>query len=139
MDNCIFCKIASGELPAQKVYEDSDTMAFLDINPINPGHTLVIPKDHFDNIEEIPETVLANVIMTVKKVGNAVKQGLKAKGYNLQVNNDPIAGRIIPHIHFHIIPRYEEDGLKLWPQGRYQQGEIEEVAGQIKTVADKSE
>ena len=135
MENCVFCKIVTGEIPSQKVYEDSETIAFLDINPVNPGHTLVIPKSHFDNIEEVPETVLCNVIMTVKKVGNALKKGLGIKGYNLQVNNDPIAGRIIPHIHVHIIPRREDDGLKLWPQGVYKEGESRQVADQIAKAA----
>jgi histidine triad (HIT) family protein len=136
MENCLFCKIVSGEIPSQKVYEDSETLAFLDINPVNPGHTLIIPKRHFDNIEEIPETVLCNVIMTVKKVGNALKKGLGVKGYNLQVNNDPIAGRIIPHIHVHVIPRLEDDGLKLWPQGEYREGEMSDVAGKIRSATD---
>jgi histidine triad (HIT) family protein len=135
MEDCLFCKIVSGEVPSQKVYEDSETMAFLDINPVNPGHTLIIPKRHFDNIEEIPETVLCNVIMTVKKVGKALKQGLGVKGYNLQVNNDPIAVRIIPHIHVHVIPRLEDDGLKLWPQGEYRGGEMSDVAGKIRSAA----
>lgn len=129
---CIFCKIAAGEIPSYKIYEDGDTLAFLDIAPVSRGHTLVIPKKHFINMEDIPEDELSKLIKTVKRVGKAVKDGLGAAGYNASVNNDPVAGQIIPHIHFHVIPRIEGDGLRLWPQGKYGEGEAEEVSGKIK-------
>ena len=129
--DCIFCKIVSGIIPSYKVYEDEDTLAFLDIAPVNYGHTLVIPKKHYKNFEEIPEEELCKLMKTVKKVGLAVKEQLCALGYNACVNNDPIAGQIIPHIHFHIIPRAEGDGIKLWPQGKYGDGEIDEVLDQL--------
>ncbi|MBI4812011.1 HIT family protein [Candidatus Falkowbacteria bacterium] len=130
--DCIFCKIVKGELPSYKVYEDRHTLAFLDISPVNYGHTLVIPKKHYVNMEEIPEKELCEVIKTVKKIGKAVKEGLGAKGYNIGVNNDPVAGQIIPHLHFHIMSRAEGDGLKLWPQGKYGDGEAEEAIRKIK-------
>ena len=129
---CIFCKIVAGDIPSHKVYEDDSVLAFLDIAPVNPGHTLVIPKKHFANLEEVPETELAELIAVVKKVGRAVKRGLNAAGYNVQVNNDPVAGQIIPHLHFHIIPRKDKDGLKLWPQGEYTEGDAEAIAGRLK-------
>ena len=116
---CIFCKIVAGEIPSYKVYEDKQTLAFLDVAPVSPGHTLVITKKHYANLEEIPEDELEALIRAVKKIGQAIKEGLAAAGYNAQINNDPVAGRVISHIHFHIIPRSENDGLKLWPQSKY--------------------
>ncbi|NCO79705.1 HIT family protein, partial [Candidatus Falkowbacteria bacterium] len=107
--DCIFCKIAAGELPSFKVYEDEDTLAFLDIRPANYGHTLVIPKKHLVNLEEVDEKVLCQVMGTVKKVGRAIKAGLGAAGYNVMENNDPVAGQIVPHLHFHVVPRKEND------------------------------
>jgi histidine triad (HIT) family protein len=130
--DCIFCKIVSDELPSYKVYEDEDTLSFLDIGPVNYGHVLVIPKKHFSNLEEIDEQTFCQVMKAVKKVGLAVKKGLGVEGYNIGENNDPIAGQIIPHLHFHIIPRSEGDGLKLWPQGQYGEGEAEEAANKIR-------
>jgi histidine triad (HIT) family protein len=132
MESCIFCKIVSGEIPSYKIYEDENTLAFLDIMPVNPGHTLVIPKKHYENIEAIPEEELASLIKVVKKVGSALKNNFGAKGYNLMENNDPIAGQIIPHLHFHLIPRVEGDDLKMWPQGKYGEGEAEAVVVRLK-------
>ena len=129
--DCIFCKIIKGEIPCYKVYEDEDTLAFLDIQPVNPGHTLVVPKQHFQNLEAIPEDLLAKVMVTVKKVAKTIKDNI-APGYNIQENNDPIAGQVIPHIHWHIIPRQEGDGLRLWSQRNYNDGEAEETLKKMK-------
>ncbi len=125
--DCIFCKIVASEIPSYKVYEDESTLAFLDIAPVNFGHTLVIPKKHYANLEEIPEEELCQVIKTVKKVGQMVKTGLGVQGYNVVSNNDPIAGQIVPHLHWHIVPRIENDNLASWPQGEYKEGEAEET------------
>lgn len=130
--DCIFCKIVRGDIPSFKVYEDDNTLAFLDINPVNHGHTLVISKEHYVNFEDINENELSILIRTVKKIGQALKKGLGVEGYNVQVNNDPIAGQIIPHIHFHVIPRVKDDGLSLWPQSKYGEGEAEGVVKKIK-------
>ena len=111
---CIFCKIVSGEIPADKIYEDESLLAFLDIAPVNPGHVLVIPKKHYENIEETPEEVLCWLIKKVKEVGLAVKNGLGVSGYNIVQNNGSVAGQVVPHLHFHIIPRKENDNLHLW-------------------------
>jgi len=131
--DCIFCKIVAGEIPSHKVYQDDNVFAFLDIAPVNPGHTLVIPKKHFVNMEEIPEDELVKLIKVVKKIGKAIKRELAVSGYNVQINNDPVAGQLVPHLHFHIMPRNENDGLKLWPQDKYQEGEAEQAAKKIKT------
>jgi len=132
INNCVFCQIISGKIPSYKVYEDDAVYAFLDIAPVNYGHTLVVPKEHYANMETIPEDVLCQLMTAVKKVGKAIKEGLGVAGYNIAENNDPIAGQVIPHIHFHIIPRRRDDGLKLWPQGKYGDGEAEETAEKIK-------
>jgi histidine triad (HIT) family protein len=130
--DCIFCKIVNGELPCYKVYEDDDTLAFLDIGPVNYGHALVIPKKHFVNIEDVDEENLCKVAKTVKKIGLALKTGLNTEGYNILENNDPVAGQIVPHLHFHIVPRSVGDNLGLWPQGKYGEGEAEEMLKKIK-------
>lgn len=130
--DCIFCRIVAGEIPAEKIYEDDHTIVFLDIAPCNPGHSLVIAKEHYENMEATPEELLYKIISAVKKVGVALKKGLGVEGYNIHVNNDPIAGQVVPHLHFHVIPRVAGDEHKLWKQGMYQEGEMQAVAQKIK-------
>ena len=132
--DCIFCKIIAGEIPSYKVYEDEFTLAFLDINPVNPGHTLVIPKKHFANIEEADEETLCRVIKTVKKIGESLKKNLATPGYNVLENNDPAAGQVVPHLHFHVVPRNLNDALNLWPQKIYKDNEAQEVLNKIKII-----
>ena len=132
--DCIFCQIVRGEIPSVNIYEDEKNLAFLDVSPVNYGHVLVIPKEHYTNLENIPAEDLCHLIMAVKKIGAAVKKGLNSAGYNVNVNNDPVAGQVIPHLHFHVIPRSSGDGLALWPQGKYGDGEMEEAATKLKTA-----
>jgi len=115
MENCIFCQIVKKEIPAKIVYEDDDFLAFLDINPNNPGHTLVIPKVHHEDLFTLPEDVLQKLSLVIKKVALGVKQATKADGINLGMNNGSAAGQVIYHAHVHIIPRFKSDGLKHWP------------------------
>ena len=129
---CVFCKIISGDIPSYKIFEDERTLAFLDIKPVRPGHTLVIPKKHFHNLEEINPEDLTALIQTVKKIGGLLKDKLKVEGYNLITNNDAVAGQVVPHLHFHIIPRAMEDGLALWPGCDYQSGEAEQILEKLK-------
>lgn len=131
-ENCIFCKIVAGNIPSQKVYEDNETMAFLDINPNNHGHTLVIPKDHFENIYGTPSETLCRMIMTVQKMAIAVKNGVSADGINISMNNESAAGQDVFHAHIHIIPRFNEDGYKHWPHKPYKEGEMESTAEKIR-------
>jgi len=116
MNECVFCKIAKGEIPAGagKLYEDDNFIAFLDIKPNNPGHALVVPKNHYENIYNVPDEVLKNIAPIVKKMTVAVKNGVNADGINIIMNNDGAAGQIVPHAHFHIIPRFADDGLRHW-------------------------
>lgn len=136
--DCIFCKIVKGELPCYKIYEDEKIFAFLDIAPVSDGHTLVIPKKHYADLEKISDDDLGCLMKAIKKIGEALKYGLAIDGYNIQLNNGSIAGQIVPHIHFHIIPRKQKDGLKLWPQGKYSAGEAEKAAKKIKKYLQKN-
>ncbi|MDP3646028.1 MAG: HIT family protein [bacterium] len=115
MLNCIFCKIVRGELPSIKVYEDDATLAFLDINPVHPGHTLVVPKEHAGNIFEISSEHWASVQETVRKVAVAVEKATEADGVNMLMNNREHAGQVVDHAHVHLIPRFQGDGLNRWP------------------------
>jgi len=131
---CVFCQIISQEIPSYKVYEDEKTLAFLDNHPTNPGHTLVVPRSHYANLEEISDEDLCALIMTVRKVGRILKEKLGAIGYNVLENNDPVSGQIVNHLHFHIIPRTADDGLKLWHGHDYQPGEIEAIVKKLTSL-----
>jgi len=124
MEDCLFCKIANGEIPCSKLYEDDKILAFLDIMPVNKGHALVIPKEHLEDIFEIPDDILAEIAKLLKKVSTAVKHGVEADGINLLMNNHEAAGQIVPHAHFHVIPRHKGDGLQHWEQSEYETDEI---------------
>lgn len=130
--DCILCKIVNNEIPSYKIYEDDTILAFLDIAPVSAGHALVITKKHYKNLEEIPENELALLINVVKKIGKSIKENLQVLGYNVSENNDPVAGQIIPHIHFHVIPRKIGDGFELWKQGKYGEGEAGLILNKIK-------
>ena len=107
MNDCLFCKIINGEMPSHKVYEDEDILAFLDINPVNPGHTLVVPKKHYENLYETPDEALAKLMAVVRKLAVSIRSGLNADGTNIEMHNDEISGQLISHTHIHIIPRFE--------------------------------
>ncbi|MFH0832989.1 MAG: HIT family protein [Candidatus Aenigmatarchaeota archaeon] len=109
MNDCIFCKIVKGEIPSKKVYEDNSVLAFLDINPANPGHVLVIPKKHSDAIFDVSEKELQDMIVVVKKIAEHVRIKMGTDSMNIIQNNGRISGQIVNHIHFHIIPRFEND------------------------------
>jgi histidine triad (HIT) family protein len=121
--DCVFCKIVNKDLPAEIIYEDEDVMAFLDISPVNKGHSLVIPKEHFENSLETPDDTLVKMIKVVKKVVIAVKDATNAEGINIGVNNGKAAGQMIFHTHWHVIPRYTGDGKKIWDSGQYESDE----------------
>ena len=120
MEDCIFCKIIKGEIPSSKVYEDDDVYAFLDITPVNPGHTLVIPKTHGKDIFEVDDEMLGNLIVAVKKISKGVIKAVETDGFNLHLNTGPVSGQVVDHFHFHIIPRFENDGKMLWKGKEYE-------------------
>ena len=125
MEDCIFCKMIEGKIPCTKVYENESVLAFLDIHPVNKGHTLVIPKKHSKNIYETRDEILSEMILVAKKISTAIKASLKADGVNVIINNDTSGGQVIFHIHIHIIPRIENDGLAPWLRGKDYEGEEE--------------
>jgi histidine triad (HIT) family protein len=132
MKDCLFCKIVEGSIPSWKVYETDKILAFLDITPVNEGHTLVIPKAHYENLFEIPDEILSEIALELKHLGEAVQKATNAGGINIAMNNREAAGQIIPHAHFHIIPRYITDGQKLMHGRKYAEGRIDIVTENIK-------
>ena len=110
MTDGLFCKIVAGEIPAIKVFENDQVLAFMDIGPIVKGHVLVIPKTHHNPLSQIPDEVLAQVIAAVRRVAQAQQDGLGADGVNVHQSNGAAAGQVVPHLHFHVIPRFKHDG-----------------------------
>ncbi len=108
---CIFCKIAKGEIPCYKIYEDNDFLAFLDLSQATKGHTLIIPKKHYDNIFSLDEKI--DIMLPVVTVAKALKKTLKIDNINMINNNGPLAGQTINHFHIHLIPRYDNDKVSL--------------------------
>ena len=131
---CIFCKIIAGEIPAVTVLDEEPVLAFMDINPSSPGHMLVAPKRHAENIFEISESDLAAVINGVKRCATAVKEALKAEGVTVLQLNGTASDQIVPHLHIHIIPRWENDGLPIssWETNPGDVEEIKDIARKIK-------
>ncbi len=127
MENCIFCKIIKKELPADFVYENDNIVAFLDIHPNNPGHTLVTPKKHYADLLETPDDALAEIMSQTKKIAPAIIKAVKADGFNTSFNTKPAAGQVIFHTHMHIIPRFTNDGLKHWPDKKLAREEMEKI------------
>jgi histidine triad (HIT) family protein len=114
MPDCLFCKIITGEIPCQKIYEDEDTLAFLDIRPGNPGHTLVIPKIHTLNLLEISCEDVVKIMNVIKKIAPIIIKTVGAFDFNIIVNVGKEAGQSVFHTHFHILPRFAGDGYELW-------------------------
>ena len=133
--NCIFCKIAAGTIPSIKLWEDAETLAFMDINPANDGHCLVIPKAHFATLFTLTPEAFAAAGRTVIKVANAVQAALTPDGINLLQANGPGAGQSVPHLHFHIMPRRPNDGVALnWEYKPGDKAEIEAIYKRLKAV-----
>lgn len=127
-DNCIFCKIANGEIPSATLYEDEDFRVILDLGPASRGHSLILPKKHAANLFELPDETAAKVLTIAKKVGNVLKEGLHADGLNLVQNNGEAAGQTVFHFHMHIIPRYAEDTVNVkWKPGTLSEEDKQEI------------
>jgi len=132
-DDCIFCKMIAGQIPVTKIYEDEVVLAFLDIGPISDGHTLVIPRQHFERLHDCPGQLLGQVASRLGKIAKAVAFGMNSDGYNILCNNGRAAGQLVEHLHFHIIPRNSGDGVfDRWPAYKYQEGRIAEIAAKIR-------
>ena len=109
-DNCIFCKIAAGEIPSKTLYEDEKFRVILDLGPATRGHALVIPKEHYADLYEIPEETAGEAMKVAKKMAAVMTEKLKADGFNIVQNNGEVSGQSVFHFHIHLIPRYEGDG-----------------------------
>ncbi len=133
--DCIFCKIAKKQIPSAVLYEDKDFFAFLDIGPVNPGHTLVIPKAHYQTFLDLPKKELSNINIVSQKLAAAIMKATNAHGFNIVMNNHPAAGQEVNHAHFHIIPRFDDDAKWLrQPKTKYKDGEIDLIAAKIKSL-----
>ena len=129
-ENCIFCKIIGGEIPSATLYEDEDFKVILDISPASRGHALILPKEHYANIYELPEDLAAKAMVLAKKLAEHMTKKLQCDGFNLVQNNGEIAGQTVFHFHLHLIPRYKDGAnrdLLTWNQLQYQEGETEEL------------
>lgn len=129
---CIFCKIVRGESPAQKIYETNDILAFLDINPVTDGHTLVIPKEHYRDIFQIPLPMLEKTMEATKKIAKKAQKTLNAGGVNILHNSGSVAQQAVPHFHIHIIPRYPKDQINIFPGRKGNQEEIDLIAKNLR-------
>lgn len=131
-DDCIFCKIAAGEIPSKTIYEDEKYRVILDLGPATRGHALILPKNHYANLFELPEEDAKEVICLAKKMATIMKDKLGCDGFNLVQNNGEAAGQTVFHFHMHLIPRYENDGQEIgWKPGSPSQDELEEIRKQI--------
>ena len=131
-DDCIFCKIANGEIPTNTIYEDEDFRAILDMGPAAKGHALLLPKEHADNLFELPDEIAQKALVTAKKIGKKLVDKLGADGLNIVQNNGEIAGQTVMHFHIHIIPRYRSDGQKInWVPGSPSAEELAAICKEI--------
>lgn len=131
-EDCIFCKIVKGEIPCEKIWEDENTFAFLDVSPATEGHTLVIPKKHYENIFDIPEKVLEEIMKTSQKIAKLLKERLLADGINIFNSNNKVAQQEVFHYHIHIIPRYSRDKFKIVFNDTTKNKELKKIAEKIR-------
>ena len=133
MDNCIFCKIANGIIPSATIYENSDFKVILDVSPASKGHTLILPKEHFDNIFDMDADTAGKLFSLAAAVARALKQATGCDGMNIVQNNGEIAGQTVFHFHMHLIPRYEGDSVQVsWEPGTATKEELNEFAAAVK-------
>lgn len=131
--NCIFCKILNGDIPSAKLYEDEDFAIILDVGPASLGHALIIPKEHYANVFEMPEELLLKCMKLAKIWGEKLMKGLGADGLNLVQNNGLAAGQTVFHYHLHLIPRYDGDSVGgLWTPGSLSDEQKKEILEKVK-------
>jgi histidine triad (HIT) family protein len=130
----IFLKIIDKEIPAEIVYEDDNFIAILDINPVNPGHTLLIPKESFKDIFDMPDSLLGKVGPLLKRLSKGVMKATGSEGLNIGMNNGEVAGQVVFHAHIHIMPRTKNDNYELWHGEPYEEGEAKKIADKIRSA-----
>lgn len=136
MQDCIFCRIVAGNLPAARVLETPQVLAFLDIAPVHYGHTLIIPKAHYQTLLDLPDELWMEMGQVSRRVAQALQSTLEAQGFNICMNNFEAAGQVVFHAHIHVVPRYLSDGLKLFPQESYRPGDLEKTAAQLRQALE---
>jgi len=130
--DCIFCKIAAGEIPCYRLAETEHALAFLDIMPVAHGHVLVIPKEHIEFVYDGDPAVMAEVMALATRIADAVKRSTGCEGMNLLMNAGRVAGQVVPHAHMHILPRNSDDGINWpWPQGDLTEDTAKELVATI--------
>lgn len=135
MKDCIFCKIANGEIPAATLYEDQDFRVILDLGPASKGHTLILPKAHFENLYELPDDLAGKALILAKEVTKKMKKVLNCDGYNVVQNNGTAAGQTVFHFHMHLIPRNENDGVGItWKPGTLKPEDRDEILKKFSQV-----
>jgi len=132
MPDCIFCRIVAGRQSSTKVLETARVLAFLDIAPVHYGHTLVIPKEHYETLLDLPDDLWLEMGQVCRQVAQALKKALYARGFNVGMNNFAAAGQVVFHAHLHVIPRFAGDGLEFFTQGHYLPGDLEKVGQQLR-------
>ena len=131
-ENCIFCKIAAGEIPSATLYEDDDFRVILDIEPASKGHALILRKEHYANLYELDDELASKALVLAKKMITKLTDILGCDGYNVLQNNGPVAGQTVFHFHMHLIPRYKEDDVKIgWKMGKLTEEVREEILEKI--------
>lgn len=134
-DDCIFCKIANGEIPSNTIYEDEDFRVILDANPCSKGHALILPKQHYANVYELDDEIAAKVFPLAKKLATKMTDRLGADGFNILQNNGEVAGQTVFHFHMHLIPRYNDapnnDGMLSWKAAGLSEDEIKAICNTI--------
>lgn len=133
-NNCIFCKLANGDIPTNSIYEDDDFKVILDADPATKGHALILPKNHFANLLEADDDVLAKALPIAKRIANRMKEQLNCAGVNIVQNNGEAAGQTVNHLHIHVIPRYEDDPDKTicgWSHQSFSEAEIKDVVSKL--------
>ena len=131
-EDCVFCKIANGEIPSKTLYEDEKFRVILDLGPATKGHALILPKEHAADLYGLPDDTAADALIIAKKLAIKMKEKLNCAGLNLVQNNGEAAGQTVAHFHIHLIPRYEGDGQSInWSPHETDQNELEEIRGQI--------
>jgi histidine triad (HIT) family protein len=137
MQNCIFCKIISGDIPSATIYEDQDFKVILDISPAAKGHAVILPKKHFANLYEMDAQTASKVLLVAQKVATVIKEEFGCEGLNVLQNNGEAAGQTVFHYHIHLIPRYQGDDVNMtWKQGRYGENEAAEIAAKLSKRID---
>lgn len=135
MENCVFCRIASGELPASKVFEDDATLVFMDLQSVNPGHVLVVVKPHRANIYELDDELAGAAFRTAARMARAVKQAFGCEGVTLFQANEPAGAQTVFHFHIHVLPRWEGDGMALaWPAKNPPRAALDEMAARLRAA-----